>query len=121
MTQAIYETVAPALSVRARQRRPHDATAPPLVKAALAGEILDREPPAEPPEDAPLDPEQTEAGVTPLDPPRPGAEQSAEDGAIPARSRINTFTIHAEGRMDTGSVFVRTAVVEIGTGADVPF
>ncbi len=117
LTQAIYETVAPAISVRARQRRPHEATAHPLVKAALAGEVLDREPP----EDTTLSPEPTEAGVTPLEPPLSGTQQEAEDGEFPARSRINTFTIHAEGRMDTGSVFARTAVVEIGTGGDVPF
>jgi general secretion pathway protein K len=117
VTQEIYDTVAPALSVRARQRRPHEPTASPLVKAALAGEVLDREPP----EDSSLNPEPSSSDITPIEPPVPGAEQAAEEGGAPARSRINTFTIHAEGRMDTGSVFVRTAVAEIGTGDDLPF
>jgi general secretion pathway protein K len=121
VTQALYDSVAPALSVRARQRRPHEATAPPLVKAALAGEVLDRDPPAEPPEDAALDPDPTESGVAPIEPPLPGAEPPELDSPAPVRSRLNVLTIHAEGRMDTGSVFVRTAVVEVGAGGDVPF
>ncbi len=121
VTQAIYESVAPALTVHARQRQPLETSAPPLVKAALAGNSPDQETPMEPPEDASPTSEQTELGVTPIDRPVPGEEQAAEDGDNPTRSRINIFTIHAEGRTDSGSVFVRSAVVEIGSGADVPF
>jgi len=121
VTQEIYEAVAPALSVRAPQRRPHEATASPLVKAALAGEVLNQEPEAEPSETTALNSEQPEGGISPIAPPLPGAEELAEDGELPARSRINTFTIHAEARLDTGSVFVRTAMVEIGRGTNVPF
>lgn len=121
ITKAIYDTVAPALSVRARQRRPHEATASPLVRAALAGEVMELESPEEEPEDNLLHSESGSSAIEPIEPPLPGGEAVVDEGEVPARSRINTFTIHAEGRLDSGPVFARTAVVEIGAGADLPF
>ena len=126
MTSALYDAVAPALTVHARQRQPHEPTAPPLVKAALAGEAPvneapDDEAPADAPDEGAIVDEDGAADVAPLDRPVAGAAKQSDEPVIVARSRINVFTIHAEARMDSGSVFARDAVVELGSGAKLPY
>ncbi len=127
MTTALFDRVAPALTVQAAQREPHVPTAPALVRAAMAGEVPDEisdEPVAG--KDGPEAPEtigpDTELSADePREPPVPG-EFSAQDGEpLPPRSRTNFFTIHSEARSDSGAVFVREAVVEIGTASEPPY
>ena len=123
MTAALFDRLAPALTVQAAQREPHEPTAPALVRAALAGEVPDE---AVAGDDAPEDPEAYDldaalGAVEPRSPPVPG-ELSAQDGEpLTPRSRTNFFTIHAEARSDSGAVFVREAVVEIGTASEPPY
>ena len=141
MTPALYEAAAPALTVRARQRTPHEPTASSVVKSALSGSAFDEtdaasgedRPESEPGEIA-SDIWEDLAGAEPLPPPGGGAlerevPQEEEGGAegdvtvrdLFSRSRVNTFTVHAEARTRAGSVFVREAVVELGTGGELPY
>lgn len=117
MTPDLYAAIVPALTVHARQRRPHEPTAPELVRAAMAGRTAseaeeseaDEQPsPAEAEAEAraPVD----EAAVLDETPRSLGAET-----AVP-RSRARVFTIHAEGRTETGAVFARDALVRVAGG-----
>lgn len=119
MTPAIFERVKPGLTVHGRQRQPHAATAPPLVRAALAGEVLDDIPPDAAPADdgipliaADADADAVTEVPTPIGP---------VDSEPPPRSRARAIFIHAEARTDSGAVFARDAVVRIETGDDLPF
>ena len=125
MTPALFDAVAPALTVYGRQRTPYEPTASALVKAALSGAVLedgggqaadqaldqtDNEPePAVGDNAATPD---AELGTTP----------TTQSGDAPVeRSQAGVFTVHVEARTDTGAVFARDAVVEIGTAAALPF
>ena len=131
MTPDLFEAAAPALTVRGRQRVPHEPTASPLVKSALSGGgpdsagsdgELDTGP-----EEISLDLGFDQAAPDPL--PLPGSGEAGGEAAgegepgpeLSVRSRVNTFTVHAEARTESGSVFVREAVVEIGTAGEVPY
>lgn len=111
MTPELFDTVAPALTVYARQRAPHALTAPALVQAALAGQVLAQ---AEEAEDA-------EAGASDTPPELTEWPQPLGESAPVARSRAGVFSIHAEARSDGGAVFARDAVIRLGTGEDLPF
>ena len=121
MTPPLFDSVAAALTVHGRQRTPHEATAPPLVKAALTGVVPEDE--ADPDaDDADAAPERAEGEDAP--------EADAELGTVPEnlggdspvdRSPAGTFTVHAEAHTDTGAVYAREAIVEIGTATALPF
>lgn len=119
MTAAVYERVAPGLTVHARQRAPHEATAPPLVRAALSGEVL-----------APADDPTAVEGQEPGPDAATGAEvaelsEAPEPWLGPVdplpRSPARTFTLHVEARTDSGAIFVREAIVRLGRGDGLPF
>ncbi|MFQ5467752.1 MAG: general secretion pathway protein GspK [Kiloniellaceae bacterium] len=122
MTPAIFERVRPGLTVHGRQRQPHAATAPPLVRAALAGEVLNDTPPDAAPADDGIPPIADDAdaadaaGVTEVPTPL-----GPVDSEAPQRSRARAVFIHAEARTDSGAVFARDAVVRVETGEDLPF
>ncbi len=100
MTRALYDRVAPVLTVRSGLRRPRQTSAPPLVRAALAGEIGQG-----------LGPDLTEPSAEPID-----LAQLAEvfgDAAPLRRSPVRLVTVHAEGRTQGGAVYAREAVVQL--------
>lgn len=110
MTPALFDRVSPALTVFARQRAPHEASAPALVRAALAGQAPTTEEPA------------TAAdGVAGVPPELTETPQPLSEGTATARSRARVFSIHAEARSDSGAVFARDAVVRLGAGEELPF
>jgi general secretion pathway protein K len=120
MTPALFDAAAPALTVQARQRTPHEPTASPLVKAALLGAG-----PIGPSEGA-VDGGLAEIGdgtvpVAPVAPPSLGAGAVEADLLGPERSRINIFTIHSEARTASGAIYVREAVIELGTAGELPY
>lgn len=123
MTPDLYEAVAPALTVHARQRLPHEPTAPALVKAAMAGETPSGL--GIPGEGGELQSETPDGfnaeAIVPRAPPVNGIEDGEGEAEIVARSRVNVFTVHAEARIEPGAVFAREAVVEIGTAAEPPY
>ena len=120
MTPALFDAAAPALTVQARQRTPHEPTASRLVKAALLGA-------------GPIGPSEgvvngglAEIGdgtvpVAPVAPPSLGGGAVETDLLGPERSRINIFTIHSEARTASGAIFVREAVIELGTAGELPY
>lgn len=131
MTPPLYRAVAPAVTVHARSRRPHEATAPDLVVAALGGEVrdlgaVDETQPSETDSEGPesdgtlADEELTDEALP------PGAEalgptpQALTGEAAPLRSRARVFTVHAEAQTDGGAVFAREAVVQL-TGGTPPY
>ncbi len=118
MTPALYDRIAPSLTVYTGQRSPHLATAPPAVRdflsavsAAAFGQefttdttVQEREPPPPPPSTSLLSAE----------------PEIIREGRSTARSGVNIYTIHAEGRIESGAVFVREAVVRV-TGGKTPY
>ena len=137
MTPALYEAAAPALTVRARQRSPHEPTASPVVRLAMSdagaqsdGEDDDDNGTSDRESDlVATDIWEDQAGAEPL--PLPGGgdgvgpslvdEEDDRGRELSVRSRVNTYTVHAEARTKAGSVFVREAVVEIGTAGELPY
>ncbi len=105
----LYAALAPALTVHGR-KAPHEASAPPLVRAALAGAVLETAEAEEEPEEPEAPPELSET------PQALAGDEAAEAGAGP-RSRARVFTIHAEAKLANGAVFVREALVRLGGGA----
>ena len=107
MTAALYAEVAPAFTVHSRRPLPNDRTAPPLVSAALAGRTGG---------DPEIDP--ATSGQT-------GAETAAaQSGAVARaaqRSRIATYSVHAEGRTAGGAVFARDAILRLRGNAGTPY
>ncbi len=110
MTAALYQAVAPALTVHSRRRRPYSATSPPEVRAALDS-VLGQAP--EEPDAAP-EPEQTE-----LEP--EGVARILSEGPSTARSRVPVYTIHAEGRSADNALFVREALVQVTRSPNRPY
>ncbi len=115
MTGALYDRVAPALTVYSRRRKPFRATSPPEVQAALAA-MLGAAPEEPEDRDARLEPEEAV----------PAESDSAtvrilREGPSQARSRVRVYTVHAEGRTDSGAVFVREAVVAMVRNPAEPF
>ncbi len=118
MTPALYDRVAPSLTVYSGLRSPHLATASrtvldflSAVSAAAFGQefptdktVQESEPPPLPPSDAPLSAE----------------PEIIREGRTTARSRVKIYTIHAEGHVASGAVFAREAVVRIG-GGETPY
>jgi general secretion pathway protein K len=123
MTPEIYAAIAPALTVHARRRKPHEPTASELVRAAMTGRTV-------------AEPEEAEEGEEEAEAEQAAAAQQEVDEAAPAageaeldeiprslgadtlvpRSRARVFTIHAEGRTETGAVFARDAIVQVTGG-----
>lgn len=105
MDPVLATRVLPALTVYSRLNTPHEETAPPLVRAALAGKVL---------------PEQVPEAESPEEPDAEGGTETVDEtlavvreGPDTLESRANVFSIHAEGRNATGAVFARDAVVAI--------
>ena len=107
MTAALYEEVAPAFTVHSRRPLPNDSTAPPLVSAALAGRTG------------------ADPGIVPFSGGQTGSESAtAQSGAVARaaqRSRIATYSVHAEGRTAGGAVFARDAIVRLRGNAGTPY
>lgn len=121
MTQEIYRAVAPALTVHSRRRRPFTSTAPPAVLAALEGGLGDAA-------------GGEELAVQRVGQPVPGTEpevvslealtetpQIIELGPSEARSRIQVYTIHSEGRAGSGAVYALETVIRLLRKAGQPY
>jgi general secretion pathway protein K len=118
MTPELFRRVAPVMTVHTRRRQPNEATAPPLVVAALRDQTP-AEGEAGADEDAPLD-QSAEPGAI-LDGAEGGiaAGEDGETGGL--RSRLALYAIHAEGRTVGGAVFARDAVVHLTRGRAATF
>ena len=116
MTRAIYDRVAPALTVYSRLRRPFAATAPPEVRAILPaslGETSFLE----------SDEEDTE-GEEPDEDPEEGLSETPRiivKGNSEARSRVRVYTIHSEALLPSGAVFALEAVTRLTGSPDQPY
>jgi general secretion pathway protein K len=107
VSRALYQGLAPALTVHSGRASVNTATAPPLVLRSLPGmdeaavrALLDER-------------ERALRADLPADPQRPRAG--------PARSRILVYTIHAEARTTGGASVSRDAVVSLGDEPETPF
>jgi general secretion pathway protein K len=116
MTAAIYEQLAPVLTIHTRRPLPDRKTAPSLVLAAIDGRgALDlAELTADLTADLAIDPTQQP------EPETQGGTPDSESGAN-LRSRISMYAIHAEGRTDSGAVYAREAVLRMRGGAGLPY
>lgn len=115
MTGALYDRVAPALTVYSRRRTPFRATSPPEVQAALAAMLgAAPEEPEDP--DGRLEPEEAVPGESDA-----ASVRILRQGPSQARSRVRVYTVHAEGRTVGGAVFVREAVVRMVRNPAEPF
>ncbi len=113
MSREIYEQVAPSFTVYARKPAPDERVASRLVLRAMSGGTLEGE-----------DEDRGEDGL------KPGEIAPEEISGTPgvlrlgdsnARSGVSVYTIHAEGRMPSRSVFALEAVVRLGVAADEPY
>jgi len=134
VTPALYRAVAPYVSVHARNRRPHEATAADVVVAAMTGEVPDSTGALVPEEagngdggaPATLTADSLTEEALAGDALPPGAEALGETPqaligeAPPLRSRARVFTVHAEARTQGGAVFAREAVIQL-TGGRPPY
>ena len=116
MTRAIYERVAPALTVYSRLRRPFSATAPPEVRAILPASIG---------ETSTLDSEEEDAeGEEPDEDSEEGLSETPRlifEGNSEARSRVQVYTIHSEALISSGAVFALDAVTRLTRSPDQPY
>lgn len=123
MTPALFDRVRPALTVHARLRRPFELTASPLVQAAVQGTVLEENGPEEA-QEGPIILESADVLVAPGE---EGADEPAADtpvgvqGGLAPRSRVRTFSIHAEAKTRSGASFARDAVVRLDTGGELPY
>jgi general secretion pathway protein K len=120
MTPALYELLAPALTVHSGLRVPQQVVAPPVVREVLARmpEAGGGGAEAGPDEGVTV---AIEPGVLGELDERPVliAEGWAPESA--GRSRFRVFTIHAEARSGSGGVFVREAVVRLVATPEAPY
>lgn len=113
MTREIYEQVASALTVYSRRPAPDRIIAPPLVLRALSGtpdEADEEEADADEPQPGELSPEEISE--------TPGILKLGDSNA---RSGISIYTVHAEGRAQSGAVFALDAVVRLGAAGGEPY
>lgn len=118
MTEALYAHVSPVLTIHTHQRRPSQRGAPPLVMAAISGEILDEANqggiPASSGES--LD-DQGLAGPVDLG---GDTEEGDSDAVRGARSHLGLYAVRVEGRTPDGALFAREVVLQLARRADVP-
>lgn len=107
MTAALYKKVAPALTVHSHRPHPNDSAASPLVLAALAVRT------SEDPASDPATSGQSDAEIR--------LAQSGAIGRTAQRSRIATYSVHAEGRTAGGAVFARDAILRLRGNSDAPY
>ena len=121
MTRETYTAVAPALTVHSNRRRPDRRVAPALVTAALQG----GGPGVATPSGAPMPPwgQNAAEGPQTADQAAPGAPSVTilYLGPTPHRSRVRSYTIHAEAMTETGGIFARRAVVRLLKGGHTPY
>ena len=107
VTPKLYRAVAPLVTVYSRRRTINPAAAPREVLLALPG----------------VDPNEVDALLAA----RAAAGDAAGRGALPALTTVEpyvsqhqalVYTIRAEGRTESGALFVREAVVRLGGAAD---
>jgi general secretion pathway protein K len=124
ITRDIYDKFAPALTVYSRRRRPFSTTASEAVQTALdsgPGEAIGRDQEAVPEgEEADSDGGLDESDVVAI-------EELTETpqiiflGPSSARSRVQVYTIHAEGQLPSGAVYALEAVTRITRNRERPF
>jgi general secretion pathway protein K len=121
MTGELYRRLQPLLTVYTGRDSPDRSTAPPEVVAALSAVL---------PDDTGQDLAADEAEEPAL-----GEEQQAvpalrslstslsilKDGGSDARSDLDIYTVHSEGRSAGGAVFGRDAVVHVRKDGDPPY
>ena len=113
MTQEVYDEVAPALTVYSQRAAPDENTAPPLVLEALPGPRIET---GEEDDDPDL-PDLDELSPDEI----PEAPAVLKEGDSNARSGVPIFTVHAEGRTQSGAVFALEAVVSLAPDRGEPY
>ncbi len=120
MTRETYMAVAPALTVHSNRRRADRRLASSLVNAALqgGGEVIAPSLPQMPPggQSAATGSEGLDQ-VSPDDP----SVSILYLGPTPHRSRVRSYTIHAEAMTKTGGIFVRRAIVRLTGRGTAPY
>ena len=119
MTVQFYQQIAPVVTVFGRRPLPNQATAPPLVVAAMTGQTLGETAPG----DGQISSQNQSAE-------QPGSRigksvtgtLSSESGQAPGlRSRLGVYAIYAEGRASDDSLFARAAILRIVGRPNTPF
>ncbi len=121
MTGPLYRQVAPLLTVYSQQAEPNIDVAPPEIRAILAtwgGRGDDDDEGDDDGDAAGLGPdvERDRAFGDSLDP-----LEALQEGGTGARSGVDVYTVHVEGRSRTGAFFVREAVVAVPGTGDRPY
>jgi general secretion pathway protein K len=122
MTPDLYRRVAPLLTVRGQEERPHPYTAPLEVRTAMIAAQASRTRSGRAGGRGTGRSSRTEsAGMTEdVLADLGGADADADLGSR-TRSGVPVFTIHAEGRIASGAVFAREAIVDFAGGENLPF
>ncbi len=105
MTREIYERLAPALTVYSKRPAPDANIAPALVLQALPGSEVERD--------------QQEPEVLPDE--LTGTPAVLKFGDSNVRSGVLVFTVHAEGRAQSGAVYALEAVVNLAADDGAPY
>lgn len=133
MTPDIYRRVAPFVTVRGQEEKPHIYTAAPEVRTAmLAAQAASRTRSSRGRMSRGRGSTggNRERSQLPSSHAAEGADMGSSfddlgdfdpDPASRARSGVQVFTIHAEGRIVSGAVFAREATVDFAGGEDMPF
>ncbi|MBK8175519.1 MAG: general secretion pathway protein GspK [Rhodospirillales bacterium] len=141
VTPDLYRRIAPLVSVYGQQENPHIPTAPLEVRTAVAAVAVDShgrnanatgselsQRSSQLPNRSGLSfggsrfGRRGDLGGEPLD----AADSSADDDSAANansedRSGVPVFTVHAESRTNSGTVFVREAIVDFSASTDQPF
>ena len=112
MTREVYDQIAPALTVYSQRPVPDLNTAPPLVLEAVPD-------PRTQPDDSETDTLQDLSELSPDD--ITETPTALTEVGRNARSGVPVFTIHAEGRAQSGAVFALEAVVNLQSDGGAPY
>ena len=121
VTPELYRRVAPLLTVRAQESNPHAYTAPAEVRAAMIAARASRVRSGRG-SGAGRSRSSRDRGST-ADDPTTADDRQESGGAeqLTLRSGVPIFTIHAEGRIPSGAVFAREAMIDFTGGENLPF
>ncbi len=119
MPAQLYQQIAPVVTVFGRRPLPNQATAPPLVVAAMAGQTLG---------ETALGGAQGSAQIqsgeqlgSSSDNSGSGTPLSDSGEVTGLRSRLGVYAIHAEGQAPDGSLFARAAILRFVGRPNTPF